>query len=196
MIHHIWFLMMAISIIYGCVQEGGKGVLEAALGGCGNAVSLTLELCGGYMFFCGLMEIAAALRAEKGLTNLFSPVMKKLLPNIRTQETSRAVTLNLAMNVLGMGNAATPAGLEAMRCMEAEHCLRPAVSHDMEMFLILNATSLQLLPTTVLTLRTAAGSSDANAILLPTILCTAFSTITGIACGLICRFVEEQKHGN
>ena len=188
--------MVAAAIVYGLVQGSGKAVLEAAIGGCGSAVVLTLELCGGYMFFCGLMEIVRSLQAEKGLTKFLSPAIKKFLPNIHTHETSRAVTLNLAMNVLGMGNAATPVGLEAMRCMEAERCLRPSVCHDMEMFLILNATSLQLFPTTVLTLRTAAGSTDANAILLPTILCTAFSTVIGIACGLICRRAEEQMHGN
>ena len=131
---------------------------------------------------------------EKGLTRVLSPLMGKLMPNIRNEEAKGAVTLNLAMNILGMGNAATPAGLEAMKRMEAERSLCPAVRHDMEMLLILNATSLQLLPTTVLTLRMAAGSSEPNAVLIPTILCTAFSAITGVACGLLCRCRKERRH--
>jgi len=194
MIHQIWFIMMSASIVYGCLNGAGQELLEAALSGSGKALALTVELCGGYMFFCGLMEIARSLRAEQGLVRLLSPMLGKLLPNVRSDEARGAVALNLAMNVLGMGNAATPAGLEAMRRMEAERSLRPAIWHDMEMLLILNATSLQLLPTTVLTLRTAAGSADANAVLLPTILCTAFSTVTGVACGLFCRWRKELRH--
>jgi len=194
MIHRIWFAIMAFSILYGSLSESRKELLAAALAGSSKALSLTVELCGGYMFFCGLMEIAKALRAEQGLKHLLSPMLRILLPNTKGQKAGGAVTLNLAMNVLGMGNAATPAGLDAMRHMEAERSLCPAIRHDMEMLLILNATSLQLLPTTVLTLRTAAGSADANAVLIPTILCTAFSTVTGIACGLFCRYWEERRH--
>ena len=193
MIHLIWFMMVAGSMLYSCLNGSGGAVLQTALAGCEKALSLRLELSGGYLLFCGLMEIARALRVEQGLTYLFSPVLKKLMPNVKTPETGGAVALNLAMNVLGMGNAATPAGLEAMRHMEAERKLRPDVRHDMEMLLILNATSLQLLPTTVLTLRTAAGSADANAVLLPTIACTACSTLTGVVCGLLCRWWKGRR---
>lgn len=196
MIHQIWFIMIFASVVYGCLHGGGEQLLEAALSGSGKALALTLELSGGYMFFCGLMEIARALRAEQGLVRLLRPLMKKLMPDTQSPEAGGAVALNLAMNVLGMGNAATPAGLDAMRLMEKERGLRPGVQHDMEMLLILNATSLQLLPTTVLTLRAAAGSVNANAVLLPTILCTACSTLTGVACGLFCRWREEKRYGN
>ena len=102
--------------------------------------------------------------------------------------------MNLSMNVLGLGNAATPMGLEAMRHLAAEQALQPAIRHDRNMLLILNATSLQLLPTTVLTLRAAAGSADVNAVVLPTVLCTAFSTVVGVLLGLMCRRWEERKH--
>ena len=194
MLHRIWFVMISAAVLYGSVNGSAHRLLEGALAGCTKALALSMELCGGYMFFCGLMEIARALRAERGVMRLLRPLLGKLMPNTKTPDSGGAVALNLAMNVLGMGNAATPAGLEAMRQMEMERKLRPAIRHDMEMFLILNATSLQLLPATVLTLRTAAGSADANAVLMPTILCTAFSTVTGVSCGFICRCWEEHRH--
>lgn len=168
-------------------------MLPAALNGTGRAVAVTLQLCSGYLLFCGLMEIARALQAEKGIRRLLGPIMKRLMPDVRKEETRNAVAMNLSMNILGLGNAATPMGLEAMRRMEEEQLVDPSVRHDMNMLLILNATSLQLLPTTVLTLRTAAGSADANAILLPTIVCTAFSTLVGAALGVICRRWEERR---
>lgn len=196
MIHHMWLAMMGSSVVYGLLSGSEVKLLEAALEGCAKAVSLTLELCAGYLLFCGLMEIAGALRAEEKLQKLLSPVQKKLMPATRTQEARGAAAMNMAMNVLGMGNAATPAGLDAMRHMEAERANRPEVQHDMEMFLILNATSLQLLPTTVLALRSASGSAYANAVLIPTILCTALSTITGTACGLLCRRWKERRYAD
>lgn len=193
MIHQIWFIMMALSMAYGCMRGTGGEMLQTALDGCGKALGLTVELCGGYMLFCGLMEIARALHVEKGMQRLLRPVQRWLMPHMKTAEAAGAVALNLAMNVLGMGNAATPLGLEAMRKLEAERMLRPDVRHDMEMFLILNATSLQLLPTTVLSLRAAAGSADVNAVLIPTIVCTGVSTAVGAACGLLCRWKEKRN---
>lgn len=193
MLHHIWFAMMAASMLYGCISGNGGEMLAAALGGTEKALALTLQLCAGYLLFCGLMEIARALHAQRGLQRLLHPLLRWLMPNVQSSEANGAVALNLSMNVLGLGNAATPMGLEAMRRMEAERELRPGIRHDMYMLLILNATSIQLLPTTVLTLRVAASSANANAVLIPTIICTAFSTVVGVALGLICRRWEERK---
>lgn len=97
------------------------------------------------------------------------------------------------MNMLGLGNAATPQGMEAMRLMEEERKKAPCVEHDMYMLLILNATSIQLIPTTVLALRAAAGSADAGAIVLPSLVCTAVSTAVGAVLGLICRRRREAR---
>lgn len=194
MLHLIWFTMVSTSVLYGLVQGKGEQLLKAALSGCGKAISVTLELCAGYLFFCGMMEIAKAYKTEQGMQKLLSPVLSKLMPHLQKPETRGAVALNLSMNVLGIGNAATPAGLQAIRLMAQERELAPCVMHDMEMLLILNATSLQLLPTTVLALRMAAGSADANAVLLPIIACTTFSTVTGVVCGLLCRRWKEYKH--
>jgi len=186
-------MMMAASIAYGCIDGMGGEMLTAALDGCGKALSLTLELCAGYLLFCGLMEIAQALRAHRGIMVLLRPVLKKVMPEVRSDETGGAVALNLAMNVLGLGNAATPAGLDAMRRMENERRLHPGMWHDMQMLLIMNATSIQLLPTTVLTMRTAAGSANVNAVLVPTLICTAFSTLTGVGLGMLCRRLGGEK---
>lgn len=194
MLHLIWLVMVVSSMGYACLLGNGGEMLSAALAGSGKAVALTLELSAGYLFFCGMMEIARALHAEKFIRRLLQPVLSRLMPCIRREETRSAVALNLSMNVLGLGNAATPMGMEAMKHMEAERTLRPEVKHDMYMLLILNATSIQLLPTTVLTLRVASGSSNPEAVLVPTLLCTAFSTVAGVGLGMMCRKWEEKRH--
>ena len=155
---------------------------------------LTMQLGAGYLLFCGLMAIAKETGVQRGLKRVLKPLLRGLMPSVQKEETQEAVLLSLAMNVLGLGNASTPAGVEAMRRMEAERELCPAIRHDMEMLLILNATGLQLLPTTVLTLRAAAGSVDVNAVLIPVLMCTAFSTVAGVGMGLIMRRWEERKH--
>ena len=103
------------------------------------------------------------------------------------------MTLNLTANLLGLGNAATPSGMEAVRRMEEEQEQNPQVRHALYMLLILNATGLQLFPTTVLTLRVAAGSAQPNAILLPTLACTALSTLAGAGLGLLCYRLSRRR---
>lgn len=175
----IWFTAMTGSVLWsiatGCVEQIFPSMLE----GCENAIALTLRLGAGYMLFCGLMEIAKAAGVCKGLERLLGPALKVLMPSLKEKSTREAVAMNLSMNMLGMGNAATPLGMEAVRQLDAEAQLRPEARHDLWMLLVLNATSIQLLPTTVLALRAAAGSSRVNAVLLPSLLCTAVSTAVG-----------------
>ena len=178
---------MVASVGYACLSGQYSVLVQAALEGTQRAVMMTISLTGGYMFFCGLIEIAKAMRFEKGLQKMLAPVLKRLMPYSNSENSRGAVALNLAMNMLGIGNAATPAGIEAMRLMNEERSVSSSVRHDMEMFLILNATSLQLLPTTVLTMRMAAGSANAGVIVWPTLLCTLFSTTVGAKVGVCCR---------
>ena len=194
MLHYMWFIMMASGMLWGVLQDNGGELLNAALEGCGKAIGVTLELGAGYMFFCGLMKIASALKTGENIGRIFAPALGSLMRNVRTSGAREAASMNIAMNMLGMGNAATPMGLEAMRRMEAEREKHPGIKHDMEMLLILNATGLQLVPTTVLAMRAAAGSTKVGAVLWPTIACTAFSTFVGVLAGLICRKTLEGKN--
>lgn len=183
----IWFGMIACSLIYGCITGHVSALLPAALEGAENAIALTLRLGAGYALFGGLMEVGREAGVQRWIERLLRPLLSLLMPHVQRSETREAVAMNLSMNLLGMGNAATPKGLEAMRLLDDESKCCSRVRQDMYMLLILNATSIQLLPTTVLTLRTAAGSANVNAVLLPTLLCTAASTVVGVTMGLLCR---------
>ena len=180
----MWFTMVAGAAAFAFGNGMAGEMLEAALAGCENAIALTLRLGAGYLLFCGWMRIAEEAGAAGLLEKILNPLLRRLMPNLQREETRRAVTMNLSMNMLGLGNAATPKGLEAVRLISQEESAQPAVRHNLYMLLILNATSLQLLPTTVLTLRTAAGAANAQAVVLPTLLCTAASTLVGVLIGL------------
>lgn len=182
MLQWIWGGMMAASVLYALVCGMQGEMLNAALSGTTEAIGLSLRLGAGYLLFCGWISLLKALRLPALLTRLLSPLLQRLMPVCREREVGEAVTMNLSLNLLGIGNAATPLGIEAVRLMDE----RRAVS-DISMLLILNATSLQILPTTVLTLRTAAGSTAPGAVILPGLLCSALSTLVGVLAGLSLR---------
>ena len=187
----LWISMMMGSLLYALMTGNGSSMLQAALQGSADTISLTLQLGAGYLFFCGMMEIVRGTGGQHGISRILQPLLRRLMPGVG--DAAETVAMNLSMNVLGLGNAATPIGMEAMRLMDEERKRNPSVKHDMYMLLILNATSLQILPTTVLTLRTAAGSADPNVILLPTLACTALSTAVGAGLGMCMRKYEERK---
>ncbi|MEF9877989.1 MAG: spore maturation protein A [Clostridia bacterium] len=190
----IWFAMMAASLVFACASGKADAILPAAIQGGTDAILLFVNLSAGYLLFCGFIEIAKGAGVPAYLNRLLQPVLRLLMPSVRREETKQAITMNLSANVLGLGNAATPMGMNAMKMMEAERLQNPAVGHAMYMLLIVNATSIQLIPTMVLTLRMAAGSAQPNAILLPSLLCTAVSTCVGVALGLVCRCAMEHAH--
>lgn len=194
-LHLLWLLMVTMSVVYAAAKGSIQQVLPALLTGCQNALTLTIQLGAGYMLFCGLMEIADASGAAGGLERLIRPVVKRLMPcSAHAPEVRRTVTMNLTMNLLGMGNAATPMGIEAVRQLDIQTQKNAMARHDLYMLLILNATSIQLLPTTVLTLRAAAGSARVNATIVPTLLCTVVSTAVGVGLGALCRR-ERRRAG-
>lgn len=184
--------MMGISLLYACLTGNAESVLASALKGTGDAISLTVRLGAGYLFFCGMVGIMKAANIPKALNRLIRPLLRLLMPSVQDPVTQETIAMNLSMNTFGLGNAATPSGMEAMRLMERERALRPKVREDMYMLLVLNATSIQLLPTTMLTMRVAAGSAAPNAILLPSLMCTALSTVVGVALALLCRAWGEK----
>lgn len=189
----LWFGMMGASLMYALATGRAEGMLDAALSGTGGAVWLSLRLCAGYMFFCGLVEILKALRVPEQISRALKPMLQKIMPGVPDEQARQAVCLNLTANLLGLGNAATPTGMEAVRLLDAAR--RPGARHAICMLLILNATSIQLLPTTVLSLRAAAGSAAPQAVLLPTFACTCLSTIVGVGLGLACMRVQEARRG-
>lgn len=181
-LQYLWFLLVASSLLWGVLTGKAEQALPALLAGADRAIALSMELAAGYLFFCGMMNIVNKLRIYAWLEKHLRPLFALLLGPIGDEEASKAVTMNIAANLLGLGNAATPYGIEA-----ACRLHRGGHLHALYMLLILNATGLQLLPTTVIALRIAAGSQAPNAILLPTLAATAASTAVGVGLGLLCQ---------
>ncbi len=146
----------------------------------GSAVALALTLAAGYALWCGLLSVAE----EAGVLSALARALKRPLGHLFSaretdDESLKHISANLAANALGLGNAATPEGIAAMRSLEKRS--KGRVGDAMVMFLVINCSSVQLVPTTVIALRAAAGAASPADILLPTLFATAISTAVGVA---------------
>lgn len=180
MLNRLWPLMMVYPLIYGIIMGKEGEMIKALLDGGNEALSAAMGMAGGFMLWCGLMEVIRQGGAMDTLGKRMRPILKRLFPHLKNGETLSAITMNLSANMLGLGNAATPMGLKAMELMARENDGKSRASHAMCMFLTLNSCCIQLLPTTVITLRTAAGSQNPGAVIIPTLISTIVSTTVGI----------------
>lgn len=171
--------MILLSIITGAVGGNMAAVSTAAMNGCGQAVELALSLAGTICLWSGVMGIAEKSGLTDVLSRMFRPVNRFLFRGLSPDSPAiKAVSMNMAANLLGLGNAATPLGLEASRLM-AERS--PGVASDgLCMLVVMNTASLQLIPTTVASLRAAAGSGNPFDILPAVWLASAVSVTVGI----------------
>lgn len=153
-----------------------------------NVVSLCINLIAIYAVWMGILEIVEKTGLGEKLANLLSPIIKKLF-KINNSEQIKYVAMNLSANFLGLGNAATPSGIKAIKSMEND------LKHTrfaMLMLLVVNSTGLQLLPTTAISLRINAGSTTASDIILPTLLATLASTLFGIIVMFLLNKVKRR----
>lgn len=195
MMNWLWGIMLVIGLI-ACVASGNaEGAMDAMLAGAGEAVTLSLSLAGAYMLWMGLMNVAK----EAGLIDALARAVRKPLALLfpRSPGAVAPVTLNLAANFFGMGSAATPFGLAAMKELRAaadrDGVPEGTASDDMCMFLSVNSSAVELLPTSVLALRAAAGSLDVYCVVLPTFIASLLAFASAVAlCKLLCRRAPQR----
>lgn len=156
-----------------------KGVL--------NAITLIVKFAAIYTVWLSVLKMMQETGIDKKLSHLLRPVIKKLFKN-ESDETYDWIAINFAGNMLGMGGVATPAGINAMSCMAKED--QTVASNNMILLLVINATSLQLIPATVIAIRATAGSANAADIFLPTLISTSVSTLSGI---ILCKVLALKK---
>lgn len=187
MLNYIWAGMILIGVCYGTVSGNiaavGEGMLESA----GEAVNLCVTMFGAVAFWTGLMEIAKQAGLIEKWKKGLKPVLKFLFPRLDMEsEAAGYISTNMIANILGLGWACTPAGLKAMEALTQVEKKRLGVdkltvaSKEMCTFLIVNISSLQLIPVNVIVYRTQYGSVAPTAIVAPAIVATTISTAAGV----------------
>jgi len=180
----IWPIFIIISIIYaffvGRVEEVNTSIFESAE----STVNLMLTFFGTLCLWNGIMEIASNTSLMEKLTKFLSLVMRFLFPEVKKQDKEyKEISMNMVANILGLGNAATPLGLKAMETMQERNTNKERLSNSMAMLIVINTASLQIIPTTVIAVRTSLGSTNPTSIIVPVWIATiaAFLTVVIIS---------------
>lgn len=181
MLGYIWGGILIISFVCSLCTGKMEELSSAALSGAGQAVELSLSLLGVMALWSGLMKIADKGGITAILAKLFSPILRLLFPDYKPKSPAlKAICANMAANLLGLGNAATPFGIAAMKELEKENKTPKVANRSMVMFVVLNTASIQLIPTTIAAMRATAGSKQPFDIIIAIWVVSVLSLLAGI----------------
>lgn len=181
MLNILWPIFIILSFIYalisGKVNEVNNGIFTSL----SDAVELTITFLGTICLWNGIMEIAKKTSLINKMTNILKPFINFLFPDLKENKTAKQeISMNMIANILGLGNAATPLGIKAMKTMQKENKKKDTLTNSMMMFIVINTASLQLIPTNVIAIRTSLNSENPTSIILPVWIATIIAAIVGI----------------
>ena len=189
MINYIWFFLIFCGVLVGLLSGNGDIISKAIINSCGNTVTFVIELTGIMCFWCGVMKVAENSGLTEKISKILKPILKLIFKEAAKDEKALgAIVMNLTANMMGLSNAATPFGIKAMEEMDRLNKDKETASNDMALFLVLNATCIQLVPSTIISIRAACNSANPGIIILPTLISTATAAVVGVMC---CKILQR-----
>lgn len=187
MLNYLWSLMILIGMVWGAMSGDLDAVTQGLLDSAKEAVTLGLTMLGIMSFWSGILEVGNRAGLMEWLTGKMTPVLSFLFPELpKDHPARRPLAVNMIANMMGVGMAATPAGLGAMKELQRGQKDPHTATDSMCTFLILNISSLQLVPITMVAYRSQYGSKAPAAVLGPALVATACSTLAAV---VFCRAV-------
>ncbi len=188
MLNYIWAGFFIVGFLAACVQaiffghvEVFRDVVASTFDMAKTGFEIALGLTGVMCLWLGILKLGEAGGAVDRLTRLFRPLFRRLFPSIPDGHPAEgSILMNMAANMLGLDNAATPIGLKAMREMQELNDRKERATDDMILFLVINTSSVTILPVTIFTYRAQMGAADPTDVFLPILIATFCSTITGL----------------
>ncbi len=197
MINIIWVVLLVGGIIVGMLTGNTQAVTDAMMSYADTGVELALGLIGMMALWLGIMKIAEEAGLVRVIGNALRPVMKFLFPEVPADHPAMgSMVMNMAANMLGLGNAATPLGIKAMQELQDLNEEKETASNSMCMFLAINTSSVTLVASGVVAYRLAAGSNNPASIIGPTLVATIASTIAAVIAVKIFEKVSKKKSTN
>lgn len=192
--NYVWPVMILFAFVSAIVTGSMSGLSAAVIQGGQDAVSLLLRLVAMLCLWGGIMEIAESAGITRAFSRILSPVLKLIFPHLKKEDYAlEAVSMNITANVLGLGNAATPLGLEAMRRLQEINTDPLTASDEMVVFVVMNTAAMHIVPTTVATLRGQYGSQSPMAI-MPASILTSFCALTvAITCAKLGNRLRKKR---
>lgn len=194
MLNIFWPVCIIISIIVAVITGKVEYINNSVFESTKSAIDLTITLIGTMCLWSGIMEIAVNTSIIEKIKKLLKPLMKFLFPKIKEQDKEyKEICMNIISNLLGLGNAATPLGLKAMSSMQEKNSEKDKLTDSMAILIVLNTASLQIIPTTVIAIRTSLGSNDPTAIIVPVWIATLAAAISAIIATKLFVKLEKRK---
>ncbi len=181
MLNYIWLAMIILAVILGGINGKIEDVTKSAIDSAGSSVTIAIGLIGVMALWLGIMKIAEDSGLIKLLARAIAPIMRWLFPDVPPGHPAMgSMTMNIAANMLGLNNAATPLGLRAMEDLEKLNKHPGIATNAMCTFLAINTAGVQLIPATMISIMASAGSKDPTAIIGTTIAATGTAVIAGV----------------
>lgn len=188
MVGYIWAFLIIIGIIYSFITGNINVINDSILTNANKALELILNLMPIIVLWTGILKIAEVSGLLDKFASLLRPLLCKLFPSIpKDNKALGYISSNIAANMLGLGSAATPAGLKAMKELQEINSRKDTASTSMITFLVLNTAGVTIIPTTILALRSAYNSFNSGEIILPAIIATTLSSIAGLSLDYLIR---------
>ena len=167
MINKIWCFFIFFAIIFGFINGSYEEVNNSIFSSINSTIELIFTLFGSMCFWNGIMNIVKNTSLINKIKNILNPLIKFLFPDLsKESEAYKNISINMASNLIGLGNASTPAGLKAMEELQKENKNKKTLSKNMILFMLINTASIQLIPTTIISIRMSLGSKNPSGIIL------------------------------
>ena len=195
MLNIIWSVFIILSFSYAIFSGNLENLNNSIFESTADAVNLCINLLGTICLWNGIMQVASKTTILQKLTRFLKPVIRFLFPEIQGNSIIyQEIAMNMVANILGLGNAATPLGLKAMKSMQKENPQKDTLTNSMATFIILNTASIQIIPTTVIAIRSSLGSENPTSIVFPVWIATVCAAIAGMtATKLFIKFSKKGK---
>ncbi len=181
MLNMVWPIFIIVSFVYAIFMGNIDNLNNSIFSSTQEAINLSITLLGTMSLWSGIMKIASKTSLIQNFTKILNPVINILFPEIKEDiQIKNAISMNIIANILGLGNAATPLGLRAMKLMQEKNVEKKTLTNSMATLIVLNTASIQIIPTTVIAIRSLLESENPTKIIFPVWIATICSAIAGI----------------
>lgn len=199
MLNYIWMILLGAGILFGIATGRADAIGEAIISSCGSAIEFCIGIAGITAFWCGIMEILNQAGVIRFVSKILKPVIKKFFPEtVDNEKAGEYIVTNISANLFGLGNGATPSGIGAVRELQKEYiksgkALDDGVASDsVGLFLVINSTAFQFIPSTVMAILASSGSSYSSKIILPVWVVSILSLVSGVITFYISKFLRKS----
>ena len=195
MLNLVWPIFIIISFSYAIFSGNLQNLNSSIFDSVESAVNLSITMLGTMCLWSGIINVAANTNIMKMMNKILKPIVRFLFPEIKKKKKAQSeISMNMIANILGLGNAATPLGLKAMETLQKENKNKQELSNSMIMLIVINTASIQIIPTTIIAIRSSLGSENPTSIIVPVWIATICAAIVGITVTkLLIRYSNKRE---